>query len=297
MKHPEYKFPMLREVLGTGTLAELGRLLGVTGSRISQAMSHEDRKSASPAMVERFLKLLDERFPSCSFSEADLDLDPAPFLDRFPRDQINYERAAAAGRIKTEIQFNPRLRFLFGNYIRFYICADPANPTRNMVAIDQFAFTNGTNQDEAAVTQVTNEFSGGKPSGFARLHGRILLIELKFPSPEYPPALFLASYPQSDEFEAFVTASLDVRFGWVSVVARPMVFIRVPHLVPNIGFTFTSETRIFQAAKDLLDRCVILNTQKCEIVPRPELLPEDLTEWHQAFEELRQQPDGGSAGR
>jgi transcriptional regulator with XRE-family HTH domain len=289
MKHPEHVFPMLREILQTGTMRQLARLLGVSGSRISQSISHDNRKPPSAETIENILKLLNDRFPSSSFMAADLELEPEQFLARFPRDQIKYEKAAEAGRIQVDAQVNPRLRLLFGNYIRFYVCDDPANPPNHMIAIDQFVFSAGKNPDEAAVIQTTNEFSGGKPTGFARLHGgQTLLIELTFPSPQYSPALFLASYPQSDQFAAFVAASLDVRFESVAVVARPMVFVRVPKLAPEIEFTFGSETRLFRAAKSVLDRCVILNAEKCEIVPRPELLPEDLTEWRQAFKEVRQ---------
>jgi transcriptional regulator with XRE-family HTH domain len=289
MKNPELKFPMLKYILGTGTLRELAARLGVTGSYISQQMSHDERKPPSAEFTHNLLQLLNNSFSGCNFGEADLLLDEADFLARFPRDKINYERAASAGKIKTDLHVNPNLRLLFGNFMRFYLCADPAKTDDMMLGVDQYVISPGRNPDEATVTQTTNEFSGGRPAGFARLYGTTLRIELAFPSNEFPPALFLASYPQAAAIDAFIAGCLDVRDDGLAVVARPMFFIRVKNLAPEIGLTFGSETRIFKASKALLGQFVRFNADKGEMVPRPGILTEDLIEWRLAYDEIRQE--------
>jgi hypothetical protein len=192
MNKPEFLFPMLRVLLDTGTFEELGRQIGVSGAFIAQMKSHIDRKPASGKVIANLLKLLNDHFPSSQFTETDFELEPFQFLDRFPKDEIKYREAASAGGIKLEPLGDPRIRRLFGNFARVYMCTNPSKLGTNMIAIDQFQLSASTNPNEASVTQMTNEFSGDSPSGLARLYGPTLLLELKFPSPQYPPAFFLA---------------------------------------------------------------------------------------------------------
>jgi len=277
---------MLVVLLETGTLKELGRLLNVSGAFISQMTARgADRKKVPAQIIERLVSLLNERFSGIGIAETDFELEPAQFLALFPKDKIRYRAAASAGGIPITEIIDRNLQRLFGKFARFYMCSDPNILGKNMLAIDQFEFSPGKNADEALVTQVTNEFSGGEPVGFARLYGPSLFIQVSFTSSQYPLATFLSYFPQHEIVESFVTGSLDVKFRSSAVVARPMIFVRVEKF-EEIALTFDHETEIYKASKKLFDSLVILNADKYELVPRSELLPEDLIEWSLAYKAI-----------
>src|SRR5437868_15140170 len=125
MKHPQFIFPMLKILLKAKNQKRLSELLDIADSMIPQLKDPDTyRKNVSDSLANKIVALVNDRFPTVNLSRADLDLDPGPFLARFPRSEIEYEKAAAAGGISPESPADSRLSSLFGNFARFYLFID-----------------------------------------------------------------------------------------------------------------------------------------------------------------------------
>jgi hypothetical protein len=227
----------------------------------------EPRKKVSEALKSVILNKLNEKFPNSSFLYDDLDRDARSFIARFPKSDIDYLAMCDAGNIPREgLPTQDSTNNIVGKYVRLYVCINSDKPDENMIALDQFEFLPTKNSEEIAVTQLTNEFSGGQPAGMARIYGPTLVINLNFPGTQYPPATFLSSYPRN---YAFSVGSVDVQFESSTVIIRPMIFIKVTEFV-SCPLTFESGTNIFKIAVKIIKTMTTINSTRLEITPSSE---------------------------
>ena len=286
MPEPKSLIPILMHVLdfsSQGLFAE--DIAKVSSSYLSSTKKAIDPKALSKEVKLRFVDALRNRFPESDFSEEDLDLDNENFVNRFPRTKINYKQLRSVAGLPPEEKDFGKLACLVGEYIRIYLALSKKNIGSGMIALDHFSIKPSKISNILDIFQNTNEFTSDSPKGSVRLFGETFILDINFNS-EYPPTTCLSRLQVGNSAHAFVAGSLDIKFDSGAIVARPMVFIKVAEIW-QISATYEADSSIYKVSKSLIDRVVIQNGERYEMVFRSELLPDDLVDWHHVYSQLK----------
>jgi hypothetical protein len=234
------------------------------------------------------------RFRTFTFDRRHLDLSPSQFVELFAREPV-YATLRAAIDLAPQPPAPPPhpLERFFGYFFGLYICRDPADRSKEAVAIDPYKISALDADDTTAkIEQLTNAFTTRPSIGRLRMLWDTVEIEIGQGTAKDPDALYMASAPKGDEVNGILAIGTDIKFGTRLVVARPTLFVRVPEAeVLNISETYAAGTPLHAAVKAIFSKYVVFDTERFELAPKAQLEEADELAMKLAVAALRRESE------